>query len=114
MSPLVAAQTQDTVIVQAERQERKEKVKVAQSCLTLCDPMDWPWNSLGQNTGMGSLSLLQGIFPTQGSNPGLLHCRQILHQLSHQWAAEIQYGSPLLAAQRGRDFQRNEGVSSWT
>ena len=36
-----------------------------------------PWNSPGQNTGVGSLSLLQGIFPIQGSNPGLLHCRQI-------------------------------------
>ena len=36
-----------------------------------------PWNSLGQNTGVGSLSLLQGISPTQGSNPGLLRCRQI-------------------------------------
>ena len=43
-----------------------------------------PWNSPGQNTGVGSLSLLQGIFPTQGSNPGLLHCRQILYQLSHK------------------------------
>ena len=38
-----------------------------------------PWNSPGQNTGVGSLSLLQGIFPIQGSNPGLLHCRQILY-----------------------------------
>ena len=36
-----------------------------------------PWNSPGQNTGVGSLSLLQGIFPTQGSNQGILHCRQI-------------------------------------
>ena len=43
-----------------------------------------PWNSPGQNTGVGSLSLLQGIFPTQGSNPGLLHCRWILYQLSHK------------------------------
>ena len=43
-----------------------------------------PWNSPGQNTGVGSLSLLQEIFPTQGSNPGLLHCKQILYQLSHQ------------------------------
>ena len=34
-----------------------------QLCLTLCDPMDCPWTSLGQNTGVGSLSLLQGIFP---------------------------------------------------
>ena len=39
-----------------------------------------PWNSLGQNTGVGSLSLLQGIFPTQGSNPGIPHCRWILYQ----------------------------------
>ena len=43
-----------------------------------------PWSSPGQNTGVGSLSLLQGIFPTQGSNPGLPHCRQILHLLSHK------------------------------
>ena len=43
-----------------------------------------PWNSSGQNTGVGNLSLLQGIFPTQGSNPGLLHCGWILYQLSHQ------------------------------
>ena len=37
-----------------------------------------------KNTGVGSLSLLQGIFPTQGSNQGLLHCRPILYQQSHQ------------------------------
>ena len=37
-----------------------------------------PWNSPGQNTGMGSPSLLKGIFPTQASNPGLLHCRRTL------------------------------------
>ena len=43
-----------------------------------------PWKSPGQNTGVGSLSLLQGIFPTQGSNPALSHCRWILYQLSHQ------------------------------
>ena len=43
-----------------------------------------PWNSPGKNTGVGSLSLLQGIFPSQGSNPGLLHCGWILYQLSHQ------------------------------
>ena len=42
-----------------------------------------PWNSPGQNTGVGSHSLLEGIFPTQGSNPGLPHCRWILYQLSH-------------------------------
>ena len=43
-----------------------------------------PWNSPGQNTGVGSRSLLQVIFPTQGSNQGLLHCRWILYQLSYQ------------------------------
>ena len=43
-----------------------------------------PQNSPGKNTGVGSHSLLQGIFPTQGSNPGLQHCRQILYHLSHQ------------------------------
>ena len=43
-----------------------------------------PWNSPGQNTRVGSLCLLLGIFPTQGSNPGLPHCRQIIYQLSHK------------------------------
>ena len=43
-----------------------------------------PWNSVGKNTGVGSLSLLQGIFQTQGSNPGLPHCRQILSWLCHK------------------------------
>ena len=47
------------------------------------------WNSPGQNTGVGSPSLLQGIFPTQGSNPGLPHCRQILYQLSHKGSPRI-------------------------
>ena len=42
-----------------------------------------PWNSLGKNTGVGCHTLLQGIFPTQGSNSGLLHYRQILYHLSH-------------------------------
>ena len=48
-----------------------------------------PWNSPGQNTGVGSCSFLQGIFPTQGLNPGFLHCRQILYQLSHQGSPRI-------------------------
>ena len=47
-----------------------------------------PWDSPGKNTGVVSHSLLQGIFPTQGLNPGLLHCRWILYRLSYQ-------GSPL-------------------
>ena len=48
-----------------------------------------PWNSPGQNTGVGSLSPLQGIFPTQRSYPGLPHCRQILYQLSHKGSPRI-------------------------
>ena len=48
-----------------------------------------PWHSPGQNTGVSSLFLLQGIFPTQGSNPGLLHCRQILYQVSHKESPRI-------------------------
>ena len=59
------------------------EVKVAQLCPTLCDPMGCsPWNSPGQNTGVGSLSFFQRIFLTQESNQGLLHCRWILYQLS--------------------------------
>ena len=61
------------------------KVKVAQSCPTLRPHgLYSPWNSPGQTTGVGSLSLLQRIFPTQGSNPGLPHCMRILYQLSHR------------------------------
>ena len=62
------------------------KVKVAQSCLTLCNSTDYTvhGNSLGQNNAMGNLSLLQGILPTQGSNPGVSHYRQILYQLGQK------------------------------
>ena len=58
-----------------------------------------PWKSPGLNTGLGSLSLLQGIFATQGLNPGLQHCRRILYCLSHQ-------GSPREeAALQGKSIQ---------
>ena len=69
----------------------KKKTEVAQSCWTLCDPMDCSppsssvhGNSPGKSTGMGCCALFQGIFPSQGLNPGLLHCRWILYQLSDQ------------------------------
>ena len=69
---------------------------VAQSYLTLCNPMDCspPGSSVhedspGKNTGVGCHALLQGIFPTQGSNPGLPHCRWILYHLSHQRSPRI-------------------------
>ena len=48
-----------------------------------------PWSSSGQNIGVGSLSLLQGIFPTQEPNPGLLHFRWILYQLSQQGSPKV-------------------------
>jgi len=68
------------------------EVKVAQLCLTLqthgSTKLLCPWNSPGKNTGVGTHSLLQGIFQTLGLNLGLLHCRQILYHMSHQ-------GSPL-------------------
>ena len=65
-------------------------VWVAQSCPTVCDPTacsppgsSVPGDSPGKNTGVGCHALLQGIFPSQGSNPGLLHCRRILYCLRH-------------------------------
>ena len=63
---------------------KEMKVLVPQSCPTLCDPADCPRPFPGRNSGVGCHSLLQGIFPTQRSNPGLLHCRQILYHLSYQ------------------------------
>ena len=69
---------------------------VIQSCPTLCDSMDCSppgssvlGDSAGKNTAVGSHALLQGIFPTCGSNPGLLHCRWILYHLSHQGSPRI-------------------------
>jgi len=77
-------------------------VLITQSCPTLCDPVDYslpgflcPWNFPGKNTGLGCHSLLCEIFLTQGSNPGLPHCRQILYCLS-------QYQTP------------SKSVSHWT
>ena len=69
------------------------KESESESCSVLSDSLRShglysPWNSPGQNTEVGSCLLLQGIFPTQGLNPGFPHCRQILYQLSHR-------GSPI-------------------
>ena len=113
----------------------KVKVKGAHWCPVLCNPMDYTMqSSLGQNTGVSSLSILQGISPTQGADPGLLlsalpaeppgnpkntgvsslsllqgifltqglnpyllHCRQILYQLSHK-------GSPVLKGPESKYF----------
>ena len=64
------------------------------------------WNSLGQNTKVSSLSLLQWIFLTQESNRGLLHCRQTLYQLSYQ-------GSPWAPARLPRGMLHNSGSSEY-
>ena len=61
------------------------------------------WNFPGENTGVGSLSLLRGVFPTQGLNPGLRHCRRILYQLNHK-------GSPRILEWVSFPFSRG---SSW-
>ena len=127
--PVQAPITSCVRLPMSSQVKERKKVKVAQPCPTLHDPMDYTvrrfsrpeyWNGLPcpspgdlpnpgikprspamqanslpaesprkpRNTGMGSLSLLQGIFPTQGSKQGLLHCMQILYRLSYQ-------GSPL-------------------
>ena len=66
------------------------KVKVAQSCPTLWDTIDYiPWNSAGHNAGVGHWSLLQGISLPQGMNSGLQHCRQILYHLNDQRSSII-------------------------
>ena len=78
---------------------------VAQSYPTLCNPMDCmpPSSSVyadspGRNTGVGFHALLQGIFPTHGSNPGLPHCRWILYHLSHQGSPRILEGVAYLSS----------------
>ena len=82
---------------------------VTQSCPTLCDPLDCspPGSSVhgvspGKDTGVGCHALLKGIFPTQGSNPGLPHCRGILYHLNQ--------GSPRILEWVAYPFSRG---SSW-
>ena len=127
--------------------------EVAQLCPTLCEPIECPWNSPGQDTGVGSLSFLQGIFPNPGIKPrsptlhvdslpiepqrkpknagvsslsllqwifltqesnkgqGFLHCRRILHQLSHKGSPRIlEWEAYLLSS--GSSWPRNRTVVS--
>ena len=87
-------------------------VKVAQLCWTLYNPhgLSSRWNSPGQDTGVGSLSLLQGIVPTQGLNPGLLHCRWILYQLSQGKPKNTGVGSLSLLQQIFLTQESNQGL----
>ena len=70
-----------------------------------------PWNSPGQNTGVGSHSLVQGIFPTQGLNSGLLHCRQILYQLCRQESPRILEWVAYTLSCRSSQLRNRVGVS---
>ena len=69
-----------------------------------------PWNSPGQSTEVGSLSVLQGIFPTQGSNPGLLHFRRVLYQLSHKRSPRILEWVAYLFCSRSSRQESNRGL----
>ena len=77
--------SREMAVVVTGKESESESCSV---CWTVCNPRLYT-NSPGQNTGVGNLSFLQVIFPTQGSNPGLPHYRQILCQLSHK-------GSPII------------------
>ena len=70
-----------------------------------------PWNSPGQNTGVGSLLLLQEIFPTQESNPSLLHCGRILYQLSHKGSPRTLEWVVYLFSSRSFQPRNQTGVS---
>ena len=81
-----------------------------------------PWNSPGNSTGVGCHSLLQGIFPTQGSNLGLLHGSQILYRLSHQVWDGFEFGIKLVyllmiptvdASKRHRDLIYLQARQKW-
>ena len=86
-------------LLRAEYCPYQGEVKVAQLCLTLCNPMDFmeparllcSWNFPGKNTGVGIHSLLQGIFSTQGSNPNLLHWQADSLPLSHHGSSFLQH-----------------------
>ena len=73
---------------------------------TLCSsPWNCPWNSPGKNSGVGSHSLLEGIFLNHGLNPSLLHCRRILHCPSH-------WGSPFCFYSTSIDWRRSRTLVS--
>ena len=90
-------------------------LRCAQLCLTLFDPMDcsppiFSVHSLGKNTGVSGHALLQGIFPTQGLNPGLPHCRQIHYHLSHQGSLRILEWITFLLQQNFLTRESNQGL----
>ena len=100
--------------------DSKGKGKAAQSCPDLCNPMDCNptrflclWNFLGKNTGVDSHSFLHGIFPTQGSNPDLLHCRQILSRLSYKGSPKLERQKLEREDQTGKEMANHFSILSW-
>ena len=84
------------MVIQSHRLEDKycDPNSESESCSVMSDSLQShglcsPWNYPGQNTEVGNLFLLEGIFPTHGSNPGLPPCRQILYQLSHKGSSVV-------------------------
>ena len=93
---------------------------VAQSCSTLWDPMDCsrPGSSVhgdfpGKNTGVGYDGTLQDIFPTQGLNPGLSHCRQILYHLSHYRSPKVPLGCKIKRHLSFSELTQRHRISQW-
>ena len=92
---LTSSALADKLLITSTTWEAPSKVPESETASRSVSPALWPhglyspWNSPGQNTRVGSLSLLQGIFPTQGLNPGLLLCRWIFCQLSHKVSSRI-------------------------
>ena len=91
---------------------------VTQLCPALCDPMDCSppgsfvhGDSPGKNTRVDCHALLQGIFPIQGSNPGLSHCRRILYWLSHKGSPI--YTLPCVKQTAGGNLLYNDESSAW-
>ena len=85
--PLPQTDALYTEETEAQRSERQSRSVVSNSLQAY--GLYSPWNSPGQNIGVASLSVLQGIFPTEGLNPVLLHCKPILYQLSHKRSPRI-------------------------
>ena len=88
----------------------------SESCSVMSDSLQShglcsPWNFPGQNTEVGNIPLLEGIFPTHGSNPGLPPCRQILYQLSHKGTPAMTNLGRIL---KNRDMTLLTNVSSQT
>ena len=102
----------------------KNMCPVTHSGLTLCDPMDCspPGSSIhgdspGKNTGVGCYAFLQGIFPTQGLNPGLLHCRQIFFTIwatrEAQEKAQSTFNPTRFGSSKMKCFIRSPLLKQW-